>query len=211
MTTNWREQQVQETRRQIVDTFLELSRRTDAGRVSTADVARASGISPATVYRHFPNRDALVSAAAMTDAAVGVDSDVEAWTVWHMVQHLHELWGRLVDDIAVVRAGAVSEAGLEMRVARFRSLEAHYAAALDRAGADPRSGEGRRALATLALLGSVHTLLDLHDRQGLTPAEAAEAAGWGMRAVLTAAGVDPDRFVLVDEPTDHPSNNKERP
>lgn len=208
VTVQWREQQVHETRRRIVDTYLELARESGAGRVSTADVSRRSGISPATVYRHFPDRDALVSAAAMVDAASGVDADVEEWTVDHLVQHLTDLWGRLADNIGVAREGTVTEAGREMRLVRFGVLVRSYEAALRRVGVDPAGDAARRLIATLGLLGSVHAFLDLHDRQGLTPADAAETAGWAMRAALAAAGIEPDRFVVRDEP-DETTNGTE--
>lgn len=202
MAVQWREQQVHETRRRIIDTYLELARESGAGRVSTADVSRRSGISPATVYRHFPDRDALVSAAAMVDATSGVDADVEEWTVDHLVQHLTDLWGRLAENMVVTREGTVTEAGREMRQVRFGALARAYEAALRKVGVDPAGETGRRLIATLGALGSVHTFLDLHDRQGLGAAEAAATAGWAMRAALAAAGIEPDRFVVRDEPDD---------
>jgi AcrR family transcriptional regulator len=208
-TVPWRRQQVDETRRRIVDTYLDLARQDGAGRVSTADVARSSGISPATIYRHFPDRDALVSAAAMADTTSGVGTDVDAWTIEHMVQHLQHLWSRLAENLVVVRAGVATESGRELRLVRFRALARSYAAALRRADIDPAGEIGRRTVATLSLLGSVHAFLDLHDRQGLTPAEAAEAAGWAMRAALHAAGVDPDHFVVREEPDDRASSDAE--
>lgn len=202
MAVQWREQQVHETRRRIVDTYLELARESGAGRVSTADVSRRSGISPATVYRHFPDRDALVAAAAMVDVTSGVDAGVEEWTVDHLVQHLTDLWGRLAENMVVTREGTVTEAGREMRQVRFGALARSYEAALRRVGVDPGSEAGRRVIATLSVVSSVHAFLDLHDRQGLSPSEAAQTAGWAMRAALAAAGIDPDRFVVRDEPDD---------
>jgi AcrR family transcriptional regulator len=209
MAASWRVQQVAETRRRIVDTYLELAREDGAARLSTADVARRSGISPATIYRHFPDRDALVSAAAMADTTSGVDGNVEDWTVEHLVQHLQHLWGGLAENLVVVRAGTVTDAGRELRRVRFRALARSYAAALRRSGVDPASEQGRRVNATLGLLGSVHAFLDLHDRQGLTPTDAADTAGWAMRAALTAAGIDPDRFAVRDEPDDETGDDKE--
>lgn len=60
-----RDEQVELTRRAIIEAVVELSATPDGGRITVAEVARRSGISPATIYRHFPDRDALVGGAAL--------------------------------------------------------------------------------------------------------------------------------------------------
>ena len=56
-----RERQAQQTRDAILDTLTELLGAHRADEITTRDLARASGVSERTVYRHFPDREALLA------------------------------------------------------------------------------------------------------------------------------------------------------
>lgn len=193
----WREQQVETTRSRIVETFVELAR--DGEPVTMAAVARSSGISPATVYRHFPNRDALVAAAAMAHVTDGVDEASSAWTLDDMAAHLRALWSDLAENLAVTREGAVSESGREMRAVRFALLRGHFESGVAQQGIDPTDGAGRQLIAALSLLLSVHAFLDLHDRQGMSVDDAVGTVDWACSALLRSLGIEPAAFVISDQ------------
>lgn len=180
----WRDEQAAQTRTRIIDGFLELSRGPEAKRVTTAAVSRHTGVSPATIYRHFPDRDALVAAAAHRDIRVGVE-DVEApGSLADFRRHLEVLWTDLADNLPVTREGAVSEAGRELRAARYESSLRPVREALCRLTDDEPTVD--RLCAVGMLLSSVHAFLDLHDRQGLAPADAAEVAMWAFEELIRA-------------------------
>ncbi|MEZ5322842.1 MAG: TetR/AcrR family transcriptional regulator [Microthrixaceae bacterium] len=116
----WREQQTELTRQRIIQTFLELSE--SGRRASIAEVVRHSGISSATVFRHFANRAALVTAAANRDVTKGVEPDQESWGLGDFLEHTRQIWQSMADNLAVAREGTVSDAGRELRAARFREF-----------------------------------------------------------------------------------------
>lgn len=193
----WREQQTEATRERILETFRDLSAMPDRSRVTVAEVSRASGISPATIYRHFPNRDELVAAASIDRSGLGADPDA-AWTLDTHHAHLVALWSALAENVAVAREGAYSEAGRELRQARFEWFREGLRAGVTVAGADPDAPDAARFVHALALLSSVHAFLDLHDRQRLSPADAADLVDWAIRILARAAGIDPDGFSVPD-------------
>jgi AcrR family transcriptional regulator len=55
-----RERQAQQTRDLIIDTLTDLLDTHRADEVTTRELARAAGVSERTVYRHFPDREALL-------------------------------------------------------------------------------------------------------------------------------------------------------
>jgi len=57
---------VQETRSRIVGAAMELHAKKGAVATNWEDIAHRAGVSPATVYRHFPSLDELIPACART-------------------------------------------------------------------------------------------------------------------------------------------------
>ena len=193
----WREQQVEATRERILETFRDLSAGPDRTRVTVADVSRESGVSPATIYRHFANRDELVAAASTLGTDLGVETESE-WTLDTHRAHLVALWSELAENVAGAREGAYSEAGRELRRARYEWLREGLRAGVAAAGVDPDAPGAERFVHAMAMLSSVHAFLDLHDRQGLSPTDAAHLVDWAVRALARAVGIDPDGFSLPD-------------
>lgn len=193
-----RAEQVQLTRRAIVDTFLELSGESDSPRVTVAAVSARSGISPATIYRHFPDRDALVDAAANRDTHLGGPAE-GPWRLADLAEHLRILWGSFGKNPAVARQAVVTDAGREMRGVRYEFFRGALAVAVDAAAPTL----GRRGVdvvvANINVLISAFAFLDLHDRQGFDPKTAVEVAMAGVEAQLRAVGIDPERFVMTDQ------------
>lgn len=196
---NVREEQVALTRRAIVDAFLELSTGMDATPVTIAEVARHSGISPATIYRHFANRDALVSAAAGRNLSI---DDLREWSLEDLHAHCSALWTQFAANIQVIREATVSEAGREMRRARWEVTRTPVLEALRFAGADIESAEVRQIIAAIELMTSAHAFIDLHDRQGLSVAEAVDSAIGAIHVLIGSIVEDPSslRFAIKAAP-----------
>lgn len=188
----WRDEQKAATRRAILDTFRDLSLRADATPVSVAEVARESGIAPATIYRHFPNRDALVHAAAVEHMYVGVAAELTSWGLAHASDHLRALWGSFVENVNMVRESSVSEAGREMRRTRLVAQQDELRRALELSGVDPDGLDGRRYGILATLLMSAHAFLDLHDRHELSVDESVDAVCWAIGVLAEHLGIDHD-------------------
>jgi AcrR family transcriptional regulator len=202
-----RAEQLALTRRRIIDMVVELSTEPGHGPISVAEVARRSGVSQATIYRHFPSREALVAAAANYRLLDRVDGGAHEVGLDEERAHLESLWADLAANLVLARQSVVSEAGRELRRARFDHIKPLYDRALAAVGADPDATEVRHLLACAHLLTSAFAFLDLHDRQGLPAAEAVEAVMCGTEALLRAAGLDPAQLRIPlghpDTPEDH--------
>jgi AcrR family transcriptional regulator len=198
----WRDEQMAATRQRIVETFRELSSGPLATPVKVSEVARASGIAPATIYRHFPNRDELVQSAAFHDWNAEPETEVGTWGLEELRRHLRTMWPSFQHNVVLVREGAVSEAGREMRRARLEAQRGELEASARAAGIDPSSTEGRRYLAAVSLASSSYAFLDLHDRQGFDAEEAADIAVWMVSALAAAAGADPQSLWTRIAPTE---------
>ena len=203
-----RDDQVELTRKRILDAFDELAVEHPSGRISVAQVAQRSGVSAATIYRHVANRSDLVHAAATRDVHAGVPADVEAWGIAEMRDHLVAIWSDLERNPRLAREHVVTEVGREQRLIRFHEFRESIGAALDRAGLPAELPAHAAALAAIALLSSAHTFLDLHDRQGLNAARAADVAMWAVERILTGLGLDPDAFAIRDR-DDLANDNRE--
>lgn len=195
-----REEQVALTRRTILNAVIELTSDPDAGPITVTEVSRRSGASPATIYRHFPNRDALVSAAAVERIATWQAPEPEGAPEQVARDYLVSLWGELAANLPLARQATVTEGGRELRLRRFRLYRTLEEQALRDEGFDPDDPEIRKLLACLAALGSAHAFLDLHDRQGLDVEAAVEAVLWGGATLCEAVGVSPGHLFNLPEP-----------
>jgi AcrR family transcriptional regulator len=172
-----RDEQVALTRRAIIDAVIEVAAEPSGGVIAVADVARRSGISMATIYRHFPTRDALVSAAANERA-----------TAWHPSEGAGQadpltdfaaLWRELAANLVLARHTTVSDDGRDLWAERFHASRKVVEQAVRDQGRDPDEAELSHLLVCLDVLTSAHAFLDLYDRQGLALDDAVDAVRWG--------------------------------
>jgi AcrR family transcriptional regulator len=195
-----REEQVALTRRTIIDAVVELTSDPEAGPITVAKVARRSGASPATIYRHFPNRDALVSAAAVERIVTWKPPEPEGTPEQVLRDYLVALWGEQAANLPLARQATVTEAGRELRLSRLRHYRPLEEQALRDAGFDPDQPEIAKLLACIGVLSSVHAFLDLHDRQGLDVETAVDAVLWGCIALCDAVGLPPEHLLISPFP-----------
>src|ERR687892_439738 len=89
-----REQQAELTRELILKAVAERLELDDPGEISVPEIAAASGVSLRTVYRYFPTRDELLTAAAewINERVFGGMPYVD--TLDGLVAHLREAFER---------------------------------------------------------------------------------------------------------------------
>ncbi len=157
--------------------------------VQIGDVARAAGVSAATVYRHFPTKDALLDAVydrwmeGARKVLADMPNDRDA-----MLDRLGDLWAAQAADDQLEQAMSIySPAG---RSVRRRRLARRKAAASDLVADIPiRDETTRRALeAALLLLTSTTAHRHLREHWGVSTTDAASIAAWAVRAVIRGAG-----------------------
>jgi AcrR family transcriptional regulator len=188
---NLREEQRDLTRRKILTAVLDLVAEQSMSELSVPLVAERSGVSVATIYRYFPNRDALLNAAAEEPArraggALIADGDDGP-------AYLRKMWEDFAGHLDLVRHQVASDTGREMRNRRYDGQKAWIAAAVARQGVDPKSANGRRLVRMCLLLTSSLAFLDLHDRQGQSPSDAVDDVTWAVAALSEASRTRPPR------------------
>lgn len=108
------------TRGAILDAFLDLAHRENAVNISVPAVAQEAEVSVRTVYRYFPTKDDLQTAAAyrmseqalrtVTTDQIGIDN---------VDTYLDELWGGFAQSMPAVIAEHATPAGRSLRRTRL--------------------------------------------------------------------------------------------
>lgn len=186
-TSETRDKQKAATRSEIVSAAATLLA-TPSPDVQIPDVARAAGVSAATVYRHFASKDDLLDAVydLWMEGARRVLADMPADRD-AMLDRLEDVWTAQAADEELERAMSIySQAG---RSVRRRRLARRRAAVSDLvADVELPDEDTTRALrAAVLLLTSTTAHRHLREHWDMSTTEAARAAAWAVRALIRGA------------------------
>ncbi len=169
------------TRRRITESAVELHGTVGPSRTSISAVAELAGVRRSTVYRHFPDEEALFDACSSHWAAQNPPPDPSRWAdiedpderLRAALGELYAFYGRTEDMLANLfrDEATVPEIGR-----RFRGFHDYLAGAREVLMAS-RGLRGRRAREVRAALGhalAFSTWRSLTREQGLDDAQAAE-------------------------------------
>jgi AcrR family transcriptional regulator len=163
-----------DTRRVILESFLELLEDESPLTVSMPDIAARAGVSVRTLYRYFPNKDALLDSAndwferRARAALGGRPTELSQLGVF-----LANIWTDFSENLPVVRIQHTSAGGREFRARRLPETRAVIDAALTDGIAPERRA---RVVDLVAALVSSSMFFELVERFGHPPAEAAAMA-----------------------------------
>lgn len=188
-----RRKQKAATRARILDGLANVMA-TGVAELSVPAVAREAGVAVPTVYRHFPNKKALLDALAPhIERKSGAGEVPDPQDPESLAASAYELFKRLdaLDD--ATRAAMASRLGKRMRresmIARRRALIERALAPLAR-GLDPK--ERDRLTNVVLILWSSAALSAFKDYLGFDAEQAAEHVAWAIRA-LTRAPAPPKK------------------
>jgi AcrR family transcriptional regulator len=182
---NLRDEHAATTRRRViagVDSLVSERRSLD---FTMPEVAERSGVSVATIYRHFDGREGLLEAVARTgvDDPGGLTISLEGDDV---VALIREAFRTFDERRAFIEAARTSGLYREMRQrrlpSRIRMFENHLGAALDGLPARDRRG----VLGLLLALTSSDTYTHLTETIPLDHDEAADAVAWAVETLVRA-------------------------
>ncbi len=179
-----RDEQRAATRARIVRAVSDLVAEEHPAAISVPAVARRAGVGVATVYRYFPNKEALLDAAAT--GVVSTEVAPMPTSFDQVAPSLAAAWGVLAEQLPLVRNQFASPLGRDLHRRRWEAKHDLMASLLAADGIDPGSDEGRRLLGTADVLTSSTALLELHDKAGTSVDDAAAWCGWAV-GVLYAA------------------------
>lgn len=199
-----RHQQTELTRDLILTALANLVCERGVHEFSVHEVAARAGVSHRTVYRHFPNREALLEGLAE-----GIDARFRARDRVTDPESVAELRGSLPDafeefaaDEAFARAYVMLSVGARTRSTRReqRTRRVHEALQRELTGElDPAAAEA--VTGVVRVLVSAAAWHQLTDEHGLGSRAAGEAVGWVLRLVLDelARGGAPAMDAASDE------------
>lgn len=185
-----RAEHVEETRQRIVEAAVRLHGTIGPVRTTVAGIAREAGVTRVTVYRHFPDDDAIFAACSAHWLSGQVLPDPAAWV--QIDDPVQRLRAGLTDLYRFYREGAAMQSRINrdrdaLPEARRRALaesEEHFRAVLlERFGS---SDQRLRALMGHAV--SFTTWRSLHVEQGLSDVEVVDLM---VGIVVSAAGCPP--------------------
>ncbi len=185
-----REEQAQRTGERILEALAEHLAEQGWETFSIARVAERAGVSEPTVYRHFPNREAML----------------DAFSVWHeervffpgpppesldeLPVFAHALYEHFQTKAGIVRAMVRAAVGREVR-ARGRDKRDRRARSLAGEVFDHRApDEARAAAAVLRMMISGDAWDEMTGRLGVAPPAASAAVAWAAQALIDAARRD---------------------
>jgi len=192
-----RAEQVDRTRQRIVEATVELHGSVGPAATTIAAIAEAAGVTRLTVYRHFPDEDALFGACSAH---------------WISRQQLPDpaTWARIGDPAARLRAGLADlyrfyRAGAGMLTCiyrdfaalplayqqRLRDRDSHFRDVLSAPFGSARDAH-RRLCAVIGHAASFWTWRSLCIDQGLTDAEAVDAMTGMVLAITPVPQTVPD-------------------
>jgi AcrR family transcriptional regulator len=170
--------QEEETRRRITEATVALHGTVGPARTTVSAIAERAGVQRATVYRHFPDEEALFDACSAHWGAQNPRPDTARWAgienpdarlrtalgeLYAWYHRTEDMLERTTRDAAVVGA---------MRHAVARSVS--WLEAATDVLAEGRAGEARLARAAIAHALAFETWRSLVGRQGLARAEAVD-------------------------------------
>ena len=182
--TTLRERQKASTRDLILETAMEIFLRPEET-FSHETIAQRAGMSPRTVYRHFPKQTDLFLALWQRHRE---ETDTQfPTTEAELLPMVHTQFRQFEKHAALVRAVLASPASTEILTPGWREGPAAFQEALGGITADLPADQARRLVAVCQSIYSAPFWQMLRTRGELSGDEAADAAAWAMEAVLTAA------------------------
>jgi AcrR family transcriptional regulator len=181
-----RDSQVQRTRDLILDALTELLSEQPSDQVSTREIAERAGVSQPTVYRHYPDRQALLEGLADR-----VTLRWDASTGGRRWRSLDDLAASAVEALAITEAHAVeaiAEAILNAdprrlsRASRERSEELRQLVVESFPEYSER--EHLRITALLRIIYSVQSWLRMREEFGIPGTESGPVLSWALQTLV---------------------------
>src|SRR3954470_23954229 len=163
VNTALRNEQTALTKTRIIDAVFELLAEGHPAAISIPEVSRRSGVSIATIYRHFPRKEALLDATAFAgvlprEEVLRRDPDPD-----NLGPYLESTWTDMAGIEPMIRAQFSTRLGQDVRKRRTRNRDAVTMEVLARKGFDPDRDETHRLARLAGMLSSSAVYLDQLD------------------------------------------------
>lgn len=183
-----RERQAQQTRDLVLDTLTDLLETHRADEVTTRDLARAAGVSERTVYRHFPDRQALLG--GLSDRLLHLTGSGPPGGPIESVDDLSRVAVLVMAGLDEFHAAARAEALLNADPRRFspaiRENTEQFRQVLSQAFPNLDEREHVRIAAVIRCLLSSQAWLRMREEFGVPGAESGPTVAWVLETIFEA-------------------------
>jgi AcrR family transcriptional regulator len=178
-----RERQKAQTHELIVDALVEALAAGELDKATHDALAKRTGVSRQTIYRHFPDRESLMRAlwARTNSKVLGVTMPT---TEAELVEKLPALYASYDRNADIITIGQSTPQGRAMRMAVKEERAKAFLSATANATAELDQEEARLATAVLQLLSSGSAWIEMRQQWGLTGEQSGAACTWAMRTLL---------------------------
>jgi AcrR family transcriptional regulator len=179
-----RERQAQQTRELILDALTDLLQDHRVDEIATRELAAAAGVSERTVYRHFPDRDALVSGLGERINQLGPDPSTSVHTIDDLKAALVEFMAAMEANRVIARADALFNADPRRftEPTRANSARFHQVVAAARPELDARVQ--LRLSAALRCMFSAQGWLRMREEYDIPGDESGPMVAWIIDAIF---------------------------
>jgi AcrR family transcriptional regulator len=183
-----RAEQAQRTRDLILDAFTDLLEDRRADDITTREIAQRAGVSQPTVYRHFPDRTALLEGlSGRIGQKMGMPGPIAVSRTADDLGARIEAMFRGADDVAVeVRAEVLLNSDPRWYAAQTRRTSAAFQTAVAEAFPELDGRRHAQIAGLLRCLGSSHSWLRMREEFGVPGTESGPMTRWAMELILAA-------------------------
>jgi AcrR family transcriptional regulator len=179
-----RERQAQQTRDGILDALVVLAGDRRADEITTRELARSAGVSERTVYRHFPDRTALVEALSARFMHLSDRTRIDL----HRLEDLQPMVVELMRVLEAHHVEARAEAVLNADPRRYSpATRQHTEQFSDLVGVtfpDLDPDQQVAVAAVVRVLVSSQTWLRMREELGLTGERSGPVVAWAIGALM---------------------------
>lgn len=179
-----RKKQAEATRQLILETLAEQIVADGLQNFSIADAAQRAGVSPRTIYRHFPNREALLDALGeWVDQQLG---EIPFPATPDEVAEVAEIvFPRFEEKATLVQALLISELGKNVRSRRLTMRRQAVTQSLQPVLRHLDPDEAKGICALIQQLGSAAMWQALREEDQLSGEASGKAVAWAIRTLVT--------------------------
>ena len=184
-TSALRAEQAHGTHERILDAFVAHLAQHGWDEFSISAVAKRAGVAEPTVYRHFPNRDALVLALRMRGAE-RLPKGVVPDRLDDLAKVVIDVFGRFAQNAELLRAGVRAGVGGEAREPGRHDRDTRFLAGFAGELDHLPPAESRALKAILRTMLSGEAWEGMTGRLRCDPDAVARMTGWAMKAITDA-------------------------
>jgi AcrR family transcriptional regulator len=183
-TSMLRDRQVRQTRDLILDALTTLLGERRADEVTTRDIAAAAGVSERTVYRHFPDRDALLEGLSQRLPHLGAKPSFGAGGLDDIAPTSCRLMEVLDEHYVTARAEAVFNADPRRFAADTRANTREMRELLAKELPELGEREQLRIAAVIRCLVSTQAWLRMREEFGVPGTESGPVVAWVIDTII---------------------------